>query len=200
VDASLEGAVEAYAARGEFGTTFPDGLGYFNAEASALGADASFSSGAHIGLDGASVNTDFNASVYALRGAANAHFAGVDASAQGEIGASIDGSVNAVYDPYKGQVEFKAEAEAFAGAKIEGQVSTNIGPLKIGLQGEASAGVGAGGKADIGINENGIFRADLSAFAAVGIGVGGGGFVELDVPGAVDSILDISKAGLDLLF
>ncbi|MDO0937018.1 hypothetical protein QQY66_36850 [Streptomyces sp. DG2A-72] len=185
---------------------------------------AEFSGGASAWSAGASGETTAGGTT--LKGAAGVSALGVDGSAaasvtNGRLQAGVSGSAYLAQATASGKVEYgiaaaqaegkafagaeasanlsagkdglHAGAEAFAGAKATGSVSADVGGIGAGVGGEAWAGVGAAGHADIGMKDG-----KFTIGGDVGVGLGVGGKVSVDVtidPGKmVDSAGDAADA------
>jgi hypothetical protein len=171
-----------------------------------------------VGLD---ASADLNSMTAKVKGSARAeaHVAGVEASAKRRIGSDALNTTTAVhgrayvgaeagatgsvtFDPRKGDVGVSAGLDAFAGAKATGSIrqsfgaaGENIGSVK--ARGEAWAGIGASADASAGF-QDGKLKLSASLGAALGVGGKVGFDIEIDVVGTAKAAVKTAAAAVDM--
>jgi WXG100 family type VII secretion target len=150
-----------------------------------------------VGAGGIQGRASSEGGLYLMRMEADAQYAGWEVAVDGRVGAEYSLDAEAAFDPTSGDAYVASGGQVRAGGFVEGSVSKEFGFLKAGVRGEASYGLGAGYEGRLGVKD-GIFRADLNGFLTAGGGLGGGGFVEIDLREAGDDIAETGRNILDV--
>lgn len=136
--------------------------------------------------DGVSLESDFEAGYYLMKGQANAQTniggVGFHAGASGDIGPSVKGSADLKAGMVDGK--FQAGADAEIGAYLaKGEISGGVNLFGLDITARAQGKVGAGAEAGIGFKD-GKFYANLGAT----LGIGGSVGIEIDASELIDNI------------
>lgn len=132
-------------------------------------------------------NARINAQAHLASFNIDADIAGFEVAVDGMLGAEGTADVDVNIDPMSGDAAIKVEAGAFAGLKSTGEIARDFGAVDATARGGVTVGLGIEGNADIGF-QNGVFKLDADANAAVLLGWNGGVSVEVDVNEAVETL------------
>jgi WXG100 family type VII secretion target len=173
-------------------------LGDLQAEGQLSFVEAGISNEGTFGIGPGGVEGRFasNGGIYLARLEANAEYAGFEGTVDARVSAEYSGEVRASINPLSGDMYAKGGIEGRIGGVAEGSISKEIGFVTVGATGEVSYGAGAGASGEIGLDD-GVFRMRGKVFGTLGLGGGGGGFVEIDLREASREVTEFGKDALN---